>query len=220
MSSSTPKPPKPPRGCLFYGLIFGSVLLLLLLVAGLIGLRLLKNMVDRYTDTRPLPFPAVQISKAEMDALQKRLTEFSGALKAGKPASAFELTSDQANALIQNSPDFKILRNRVYVQFTNGQIESQVSLPMDDFGFRVLKGRFLNGKALLNVAFQSGSLKISPQSLLVRGKPLPEIYLRKLRRQNLATQLAAEPDASSALEHVQDIQIQDGKLIVLPKERL
>jgi hypothetical protein len=220
MSGSAPKPPKPPRGCLFYGLIFGSVLLLLMLVAGLIGLRLLKNMVDRYTDNRPMALPVIQISKAELEALQKRVTEFSSALKAGRPAPVFELTSDQANALIQNSPDLKTWRNRAYVQFTNGCIESQVSLPTDDLGLRALKGRFLNGKARLNLAFENGSLKLTPQSLLVKGKPLPGIYLRKLRHQNLATQLTAEPQAASALDHIQDIQIQDGQLIIVPKERL
>ena len=64
----TEEPPqKPRRGCLFYGCLSGTVCLLAILIAFLLGLYQLKRMLNFYTDTHPVSLPTVQMSPAEMD---------------------------------------------------------------------------------------------------------------------------------------------------------
>jgi hypothetical protein len=51
---------------------------------------------------------------------------------------------------------------------------------------------------------------------VVKGKPLPGVYMDKLRSENIAESLN-NPRASVALKHLQEIRITDGKLVLVPK---
>jgi hypothetical protein len=92
-----------------------------------------------------------------------------------------------------------------------------MSLALGDLGFAFFKGRYLNGVATFNVSFQDGVLRLSPDLILAKGKPVPAIFLDKLRQRNFAENLDKNPRASIPLRHVQSIQVKDGKLIIVPK---
>ena len=83
----------------------------------------------------------------------------------------------------------------------------------------MLKGRYLNGSATFNLSFHNGALSVTPQTIIVKGKPLPEVFMQEIRKQNLATKPADDPDAAALLRGLDDIQIKEGKLVIVPKEK-
>ena len=213
----TDEKPKARRGCLFYGFFTGSLLLVLLLIAGLVLLRYAKKMVSDFTDTQPLPLPKVQIAQPELDALQRRIDTFRDAVRQGQPTGTLTLTADEINALIASDPDLQPLKGKFYVMIEGDQLKGQVSLPLDQIGLPVFKGRYLNGTGTFELAFRNGLIRLTAQSFVVKGKPLPEVYMEKIRRQNLARDVNSQPRAQAAMEKLKDIKVKDGKLVIVPK---
>lgn len=212
------QPPKPRRGCFFYGCLAGTICMVALLALALLGLHQVRRTLNRYTDTRPVQLPSVQLSAAQIEEVQRRLESFMDAARTGRPTPPLTLTADEINALIATRPDLQALKGRVYVTIENGHLKGQLSVPMDQLGLPMLKGRYLNGTGTFAMSLQNGILHIAPAEILVKGQPLPGIYMDKLRQQNLADAVNNDPHASVALNRLQDIQIQDGKIILVPKQ--
>ena len=61
----------------------------------------------------------------------------------------------------------------------------------------------LNGTGTFNLALRNGTLHLTAQSIIVKGKPVPEVYMQKIRTQNLARNINSDPRASVALDHLQ-----------------
>ena len=76
----TEQPPKPRRGCFFYGCLTGLVLMVLLAVGGLVAVHYAKKaisgLVNQYTDTKPMTLPTVPMAPADAVKLQKRWQAF------------------------------------------------------------------------------------------------------------------------------------------------
>ena len=210
---------KPRRGCFFYGCISGLVLLVMVLGLLMAGLHYVRKMVNQYTDTKPMELPAVQMSQGEIDKLKQRFEAFQQAVREQRPANPLELTADDINALIASGPERQALKGRFYVSLEGDQLKGQVSMPLQEVGLSMFKGRYLNGSATFNLSFRNGALSVSPQTVTVKGKPLPEVYMQQIRTENLAANLTNEPKAVAVLQGLQDIQIKEGKLIVVPKEQ-
>ncbi len=68
------------------------------------------------------------------------------------------------------------------------------------------------------VRLKDGHLRVNAEHLLVKGKPLPRLYMRKIRSQNLAEQVNVDPRASMALESLETVRVEDGKLLIIPKK--
>ena len=219
------QPVKPRRGCLFYGCITGLVLLLLLLVALLFGIRFgmkkLSGLVNEYTESTPLTLPTVRISPADIDREKQRWQAFEEALRAQRPSAPLVLTADEINALIASGPDKQSMKGKFYVLLDGDQVRAELSLPLQEqLPWKMVKGRYLNGSGTFNISVQDGVLFVAPRTIEVKGKPVPDMYLQGLRQQNFAQGLANEPNAAAVLRGVQDIQVKDGKLIIVPKERI
>jgi hypothetical protein len=210
-------PQKTRRGCLFYGCLTGIVCLVAILAAFLLGLHLFKKMLNEYTDSRPLPLPAVEMAPAQIEQVQQRVTAFRDAVRGGRTAPSLELTSDEINAIIANDADFQGLRGKLYVTLDGDKVKGQLSFPMAQLGLPLFHGRYLNGTGTFSVSLQNGLLRVMPQEILVKGKPLPATYMDRIRTENLATQATANPGAADALNKLQSIEIKDGKLIIVPK---
>jgi hypothetical protein len=43
--------------------------------------------------------------------------------------------------------------------------------------------------------------------------------MQEIRKQNLAAEFAKQPDAAPVLQGLEGIQVKDGKLVVVPKEK-
>jgi hypothetical protein len=208
---------KPRRGCFFYGCLVSGLLLLVVMVAVLLGIGYGKKMLYKWTDTQPVPLPTVQIDAARLEALNQRIDAFQRALQQHRSTPPLTLSPDDVNALIATKPELKDLKGKFYLSIEGERLKGEVSIPMDRLRWRIFQGRYLNGTATFNLSFRDGSLRISPETIIVKGRPLPDLYMNKVRRQNLAGGLEDNPRASVALDTIQDIQIKDGKIVIIPK---
>jgi hypothetical protein len=208
---------------LFYGCITSVVLLLCLAVGGLIAVhyakKALTGLVNTYTDTKPMTLPTVKISAADLDKLKKRFADFEEAVKAQRPTQPLVLTADEINSLIASDPDQKALKGKVYVSFDGDRVKGEMSVPLKDLGWKIVRDRYLNGNATFNVSLRNGTFFVSPQTIEVKGKPVPESFMQGLRNANFAQTITNQPGAMAVLQNLQDIQVKDGKLIVVPKEK-
>jgi len=210
---------KPRRSFLYYGCLAGLVLMLMVVLGGLFGLHFAKKMFNDFTDAGPMDLPQVQMSRAEIDQLEQRIETFRQMVRNGKPTPPLILTSDEINALIANDPDFGALKGKLYVTLSADSVKGQLSVPMDSVGLPLFKGRYLNGTGTFNVSLHNGRIRLSTMSFVVKGKPVPEVYMEQIRKHNLAEGINSDPRAAAALDRLQDIKIQDGKLVVIPKEK-
>jgi len=217
MSEPQPSPQKNRRGCLFYGCITGIVCLVAILLAFLLGLHALKKMLNEYTDTKPMVLPTVQMSADQVAQVQRRVDGFRDAVRGGRTPPPLELTGEEIDALIENDPDFRMLKGKLYVTIEGDQVKGQMSVPMDQVGLPFFRGRYLNGTGTFGVTFHNGILTILPREVLVKGKLLPAVYMDRIRNQNLAAQANDDPRSSVALNRLQSIDVKDGKLIIVPK---
>jgi hypothetical protein len=195
----------------------GVVCLVAILVAFLLGLHLFKKMLNEYTDTQPMPMPPVRLASAQVQDLQRRVDAFRDALRAGRAAQSLELTSDEINALIANDADFRGLHDKLYVALDGDKVKGQVSFPMARLGLPLFHGRYLNGSGTFSVSLNNGVLRVIPKEILVKGKPLPSVYMDRIQSENLATQANDSPRSADALNRLQSIEIKDSKLIIVPK---
>lgn len=213
---------KPRRGCFFYGCVISLVLLLLLAIAGLVAVhyakKALTGVINNYTETQAMALPAVRMSPADFDALKKRIAAFQEGVKADRPMPPLALTADEINALIASGPDKHSLKGKLYVSFDDGRVKGELSLPLGDLGWKMVRGRYLNGSGTFDVSLRNGALSISPQSIVVKGRPVPEIYMKGIRNQNFAAAITNQPDATSVLQGLQELQVKDNKLVIVPKQ--
>jgi len=210
---------KPRRGCFFYGCISGVVLLVMVLGALLLGLHYMKKMVNRYTDVKARELPTLQMSQAEMAQVKQRLESFQQAVREQRATKPLTLTADDINALIATGGDQQSLKGKVYVTLDGDQVKGELSVPLQDVGLSMLRGRYLNGTATFNLSFREGKLSVTPQTIQVKGEPLPEVYLREIRKQNLAFALTNDAGAAAVLKGLEEIQVKEGKLVIEPKQQ-
>jgi hypothetical protein len=178
------------------------------------------GLVNDYTDTHPMPLPTVQMSQADIDRLKVRWKAFEEAVRAQHPTPPLVLSADEINALIASGPDQRSLKGKFYVSIEGDRVEGDLSLPLQELGWKMVKNRYLNGSGTINVSLRNGVLFLAPQTIVVKGTPLPEMYMQGFRNQNFAASLTNQPDASAVLQGIQDVQVKDGKLIVVPREKL
>jgi len=218
------QPPKTRHGCFFYGCITGVVLLVVLLVGALVGIHVVKKkisgLVNEYTDSQPMTLPTVQMSPADIAKLKQRWQAFEEAVRAPRPAPPLVLTADEINALIASGPDQKSLKGKFYVSFDGDRVKGELSLPLKEIGWNMVKDRYLNGSGTFNVSLQNGVLFLAPQTIEVKGKPVPDMYMQGLRNVNFAAGLTNQPNATALMQGLRDLQVKDGKLIVVPKETI
>jgi hypothetical protein len=205
------------RGCLFWGGIIAAVLFLMVLLTVYAGYRFAKNMIAEWTDTKPLPAPALHLSGTEITNLQQRLHRFDVAMKSNKPVEPLSLSADEINSLIANEVKSNPSPARLYFSFNSNQVQAQLSLPTDGIGVKMLRGRYFNGSGEFAVSLQDGRLNVNVKSLSVKGRPLPENFMVQIRTQNFADGWTNDPNFNQAMAKLEEIKIEDGRLIVIPK---
>jgi hypothetical protein len=213
-----PAEKKPGRGCLFWGGIIAAVFVLFAMLAAYAGFRYVRHLVYYYTDTKPIETPAVQLSGAEITNLQQRIQTFDKAIKAGKPVEPLTLSAGDINALVAQDTKSNASPVRLYFSFEDNRVQATLSLPTDGFGLKMLKGRYLNGSGDFAVSVHDGRLSLKVKSLSVKGRPLPEKFMASIRTENFADSWTNEPDYNEALAKLQEVKIENGKLLVIPKQ--
>ena len=211
--------PSSRRGCLFYGCLTGVLLLLIALAGGLAGYRYARKMFNDFTDSQPLAMPPVQLTQPQIDQLQQRIEAFRQAVRQSESTPPLALTADQINALIATDPDLKALKGKIYVAIEGGQLKGRLSVPMEQLGLPMFRGRYLNANGAFTVSLRNGQLQVTAITLTsAKGRTVPEIYMDKIRRHNLAQDMNSDARIQVALDRIADIQVKDNQLILVPKK--
>jgi hypothetical protein len=162
MSDPTQTPKR--RGCFFYGCVSMVVLLFIGVVLAVVLVlnapKFLTRIALPYTDPAPVQLERVEVSSAELKALQQRVAGFQEALQGQKTAQELVLTAHEINALISHDPSLKELRDKLLVNIEGDAIRGKVSWPLPDWGPLRLKGRYLNGDVAFRVSLQDGHLGV------------------------------------------------------------
>jgi len=210
---------KPRRGCLFYTLIAGLLLLLVFIGGAILGLHYAKQVVNQLTDTEPMSLPKVQMSDEQVDELRDRVERFREAVQKGNTVEPLALTADELNALIATHPDVAPFRNRLFIlSITNNRVQALVTIPAEEAGLEPLRGKYVNANGNFSIAMKDDGLHVNAESLLAKGKPLPEHVMKQLRTRNLAQKFNTDPRSKAGLGKIQSIEIRDGKLIIVPRK--
>lgn len=210
--------PKQGLGCFVWGCLavvaVGIVGTTAMVGLGYYGLTKLRDM---YTDTQPAALPVIQLNEEERRAVRTRFDGFRAAVDQGSATEAFELTEDDLNSLIAESDPNDPMTEALRVEIEGDRIVGQLSLPMDQFGLPMLRGRYLNGTADLVATLENGVLDVRIESATVKGEPLPNEFMTELRRENLAAKAMTRPDVQRTLQNLDSIEIRDDRLILIPK---
>lgn len=216
MSDPTPTPKR--RGCFFYGCVSLVVLMfigvVLIVVVALNAPKVLTRIALPYTDTAPVQLERVEVSAAELKALQQRVAVFQEALQGQKTAQELVLTDHDINALIGNDPNLKEFRDKLLVTIEGETIRGKVSWPLPDVGPFKLKGRYLNGDVAFKVSLQDRHLGVFIEDLKVKGQPVPGLVLSRFKTENLAEGMQRDPATAAEIEKFDTIKIENGKLIL------
>ena len=205
------------KGCLFWGAIIFSILLVVIVVAAYMGYRYARGLVEEYTDTKPMTFPELTLSQAEISQLRKRVQEFGNAVNERRATAPLTLTSEEVNALILTEPGAEEWKGKVYVTLNGTNLQAQVSIPAERIGLKPLRGRYLNASGDLRIELDDGVLYIGAESLSAKGKPIPESLLRHVRAQNFAQNLNRDRESQAALQKLEDIRVENSRLVIDPK---
>jgi hypothetical protein len=207
------------RGCLFYLTIIGIMSLIVVVIGGFFGLRYAKAIVNQLTDTQPMMLPSVTLPEEDMLRLKDRIEDFRIAVQQGETIAPLALTDTELNALISSDPDMAAFRNHLFVTIANNQLQVQMSMRAEDLSLDALRGRYINASGIVAIALKPDGLNINALSLSAKGKPVPSPVMRQIGGQNLAQKFNNEPRVNVALNKLQEIKIEDGKLLLVPKKR-
>jgi hypothetical protein len=205
------------RGCFFYGCLVTGVFLVIILLGGLFGLHYARKMFNTFTATTPAVLPASTLTPQQAQSVHERVRQFRENVGNNRGARPLELSADEINALIQTEADLQALKGKLHAIIEANRLKAQVSVPMDDLGLSMFRGRYLNGLAELDIVFSNGILRVIPTRITVNGRDVPQVYLETIRKQNLARSLNTDERSAAALGKLQTIAIEDGKLTIVPK---
>lgn len=211
-----PPPSKVPK----YLMIGCGSLVVVALVGGLLAYFLFWTAVDQllvtFTTERPLAIPQVHLPDAEYEALERRVGAFSEAIEGDGSTDPLILSETEINALIQRHAKFKEPGSGVVVRIVADQLEGEFSVPASSIS-PSLEGRFLNGKAVVGVGIVNGRVAAFLQDLRVGDRYLPDSLRERFHQENLLRNVYEEDDdLSRALRRIRSVEVNDGKLILIP----
>jgi hypothetical protein len=205
------------RGCLFWTLVVGASLAVLVVVVGYFGYHyVFQGMADAYTDSAPLELAEPAMAPDDLGRLDGRIAAFAQAVRNKRPTAPLELTSEELTALLARSPDFRRMGGRARLRVTEGEVRADLSVPLDRMGY---PNRWFNGTTTLRVALENGVLVITLQSASVRDRAVPQWVINRMSERNLAKDLYDKPEAAAFISRLESIQAKEGKLVIVARER-
>ncbi len=221
-SSPYPPPPQPQRSSTGKWLGIGClVLLALLVVGGFIAYALVKTfltgVLEKYTDPQPRALPQLAMSADAASAVCARVDAFQAAMAAGKTPEPLALSGADINALIKYHPNWSNAAGNVYVSIASDKIRGDVSIPLDALT-PMTKGRYLNGSGVISVQLMSGRLALFLDQIEVKGKQVPEEFMKAFRNENLAKGVNENPKTAESLARLESIAVQGDRIVITPKK--
>jgi len=198
-----------------------AVILVLLIAGGFLAYALIKplviGLVNQYTDTHAKALPQLNLPETPRPAVCARVDAFQTALQAGQAAEPLVLTSRDINTLIQYHPSWNLMAGKVYVTIENNKIKGDVSIPLEIITQKA-KGRYLNGTGIFALQLMDGRLLVFLDALTIKGKAVPEEFMKPLRAENLAKDANTDEKLSAAIAQIESITVQNGQIRILPKK--
>jgi hypothetical protein len=176
--------------------------------------------IAEYTEAQPMNFPKVDMPVDQLKLLQARVDAFNTAMEAHSNTPPLVLTSQDINALLASSTNFKDFKGMCYVDIEGNLIKGELSLPLEKFfrfPFVHFKGRYLNGTGTFTVGVTNQMLSVYVQTLEVKGKPLPPEFMAQLQGKDMAADFNKNPTNTAALSRYESIEVKDGKITVKAK---
>jgi hypothetical protein len=221
MRLSPPPAPQPKRSSTGKWVGIGCLITIaLLVVGGFITYAVVKSvlvgLMDEYTDTQPRNLPQVTMAESQAKAVCARVDTFLAALKADQAVAPLVLSGDDINALIKYHPAWNKMAGLAYVTIEGSKIKGEVSLQLDAIA-KQTKGRYLNGTGVISVQLVDGRMFIFLDSLEVKGKAVPEEFMKSFRSENLAKNANTDEKSAAAIAKFESITVQDGTIRIVPK---
>ncbi len=194
-----------------------GLVLIGLALLGLTGVTALflywRSLIHTYTVTTPVPLAEVRGSDLERSALLMRWALFYETVRQGLPADPIEFTADELNLLIAGNPE---MEERLRVELTNGNLYARFHLSLGESGRKELQGRYLHGKARLQVDLSDGWLTVTVAEAEANGRPIPNWMLRRIQQENLARDLDRNAEVQEFLRQLAAIEVSGDRLILRP----
>ncbi len=205
---------------------FGCLLMIGLFALGGFGAyygikTFVQSAVFKYTEPVQVILPRDTLSAQESLVVNEKLERFSKSLTDGTSSEPLELTAKDVNYLISSSPEpiFRELKDKVYVKFKNGKIESELSVPLERTGLRDLRGRYLNGKANISLGMKNGEMDFNISSLNANGFPVPANVLQVLqKRTDMLDRVFSHPRFLKYSKYLENVEIVGDRVRIVLKE--
>ncbi len=227
------EPPKPPSrlsGLQILGIVVAAMLATMAATLFLVKVWLF-----------PAPFKPVQLSAAEEQRLETKLSRFeqigTGQSGAGEPgrnpglptdaplepeayseegaSREIKLTEREINAMIAKNTD---LADKVVIDLANDLVSLKMLIPVDpDFPF--IGGKTLKVRAGAELAFRQGRPVFILRGVSVMGVPIPNAWMAGLKNIDLVEVFGAEKGFWQGFaDGVAAIQVREGNLQIVLKE--
>jgi len=206
------------RGCLFYSGLFGGILLFVIALVGFLGWHYINGLANQFTDKNPMPLPEVKLVAEDASRLQSRIETFRQAIEEDKLTRPLILTADEVNSCIATDPYLQALKGHVYITIDGSRINTQLSIPAEELGLDMLRGRYVNATGEFSISLTNGLLRVVMKSLSAKNKPLPRSIMGRIQGYNLAESWNSDPQSKATFSRLESVQVEDGKIIFLPKK--
>lgn len=210
-------------GCFAFGCLLTVVLFSLGGLGAYFGVKkLLDTAVYKYTEPYKRDLPRVYLSAQESLDVTDKIEQFADAMSSGESAESLELSARDVNYLISNSnePLFQELRDKVYVEFDEGKIKTEISVPLDQAGIKDLQGRYLNGSAEIAVGMdENGEFEIDLRAIDANGFQIPDAALKAFKSQtDFMDRILNHPRFAKYKKFIEHVEVNGDKLTVKLKQ--
>jgi len=206
-------------GCLLA--VVACVVIVIVAVVGM--MKWVESTVNTYTASAAVPVKAPVAPPAQIDAATEKFNAFAVGMNGGGQPVPLRLTGEELNLLLWNHPAFEAAAGKANVAIEGDQLRSQVSISFNDLNLPegiatdLLKDKYFNGDVSLKLGMAAGRPSLYLENLSVNGTAIPEMFMSEMRNQNLLEEAMKNPDAAKLFEGIEEIRIENGELLIVPK---
>jgi hypothetical protein len=206
-------------GCFAFGCLLSVVLFSLGGLGAYFGVKtLIDSAVYKYTEPYKRELPRVYLSAQESLDVTDKVEQFADALSRGETDESLELSARDVNYLISNSnePLSVELRDKVFVEFEDGKIKTEISVPLDQAGIKDLQGRYLNGSAEIALGMdENGELEIDLRTIDANGFQIPDAALQAFKSQtDIMNRILTHPRFAKYKKFIENVDV-SGDILTL-----
>lgn len=216
-------PPLPKSSSGINGCLIGCLIVFVIGVAGVaivawFSYQSFQGAINDVTEPEPRELPALDVTEEERTAANEKFDRFQAAMESGGEEKEFSFTGEEINVMLRSNPDTSKFGDSVYVTIANGELRGEVSLNLGAIiPLGMFEGRYANGSATFNVYAQNDRLFVFVESFQMKGEDAPAELVQQIRTQNLAQDIANDPQMGPWIQKIDEINVVEDKLVVTLK---